>query len=444
MKAVQILIVDDEKISAAPDLFSDDGTVKEAPSKEFAFQLHSLFRSGNPDEPIGVKRFQFGTTAPSELSFAQVERALDAAAESYSLIFLDLKLDQAGTMEGAFQDEVFAPIKTLAATPPHSANGLEDMLTDRAGLAFAVNIMYRSKWKGLLCIASGTNREEAELFVSSFVPFSSDRRWHALEGSMRSKVFQKNKEKFNNGLAKFCEIFGFDGVIRWWLAPPGGQPVWFPAGSLLHNPGAGDDSHYAAVAQRFGESKHWTVHGGQYSKRLFHITNEMLSSKRANLNCKCVPAELIRLVFGGAIELDGIEDPDLVKLPCLPALPFLWAAKHALDLAHVENSKANLKRHPAPPIFLKRIGDQFALALRPSRDATQLASIVNAGTDLKNVSGYIHNALRAKVKCPDGDQYRNNVCAPILNGFADPIAEVKWDKATKELRIAWPPTNPIK
>jgi hypothetical protein len=428
-----VLVIDDEAVTIAPKIFAKDGGVTSPPSQDITFQLHSSFRSGAEDEELGIKLFRFKCSQQGELSFCDLSKLLiEGSGDHHWLIYLDLKFDQAGNTCKLWSERVFDPVNHAVQSNADFAK----LLHERLGLALAVHLISLTSWRGLLCIASGTNRAEAEAFMRKYASQSSERQWHALEGSIRSESLD-GIVKFTSGLSKFCEIFGFDGLIRWWLAPPGDATVWFPAETALHNSSGGDGLHYEAVARRFGADEGWTSNDGQYSKNLFHITKQMLEAKKASAGPKSVPAKLIQRVLGATVQLDGIQPSDLVCLPCHPSLPFLWAAKHALVLAFRESGEGD-----GPVLLLKRVGTQFALVLKQRKDATGLEAIVRDGTELRSVSGALHRAVHAKVDCPPGQEYAQRPGAPLLVGFDNPVAQLKWDAIAGELQILWPAEQP--
>ncbi len=439
MNDVCICIIEDEDVTIAADLFAGDGKLNEQPSKAFDFRLSKeLFvldpRSGH----VRVKKFH------NEVSYQKV---LDVclSTDQFSLIFLDLQWDfDLGNCE-IFKEHLKAALNSLREAEKNAASDLGNEEADLFreaidrrfyGIILAHHLLSIDSWQGLLCLASGrAHVPTVESFLSSCAPrCNSERFYEYLKGPVRS-----TPKHFQTGICKFLEIFGPDGLIRWWLHPPGDVQNWFEG--VRHNPGA-DDTDYKAVQRRFGDSSLWTDDFGRYSKTVFRVPEVGEERVRSLLNKPLpVPAEVIRMVLGGTVEV--VEDlrGKVVSLPCMPALPFLFAVKTAFDCAHEETGENS--SIPVPDCCLKQLdSNRFGFVMKQKRDASELVRLVNQSTVLPsdrrigNCERSFRNALRASVDCPQ--DLADRPLASFLGGFSEPIAELEWSKEENELRVTWP------
>lgn len=421
---VHILTIDDESIEIFGNILNDNFELVNPPSREFAFELHPIFRQNKITEP--PKSFVFPTANYGhQLSYCDLKTALDEGCHSPGLwiIFLDLKLDKAGTSDSTWNDDI-------EKCPNLIINGID--LKDYLGLHLAFLILKKEKWKGLLCTASGyANADQVKNYLEKHFPCadtSSDRYWHVLGSPIRVEA-ANGLANFNEGLQKFLEIFGFDGLIRWWLTPPG-QPSWFTSGTNYHNPGVKGNIHYKAVADKFGEHEFWEDQNGKFTKVLFE------SAANGSRNTK---AALIKLLFRNCVDLSNFADDAEVALPIRPGLPFLWAVKHALDMARGENEEGNADFIGKPLLLKKTNGNRIAMTLQQSRCAKELVKTVldpKKKDELRSVGQALYSALRAKVNCPPS--YNDRSGKTFLEGSVEPIADLEWSADSSELRIVWP------
>jgi hypothetical protein len=426
---VHILIIDDENVSAAPEFFDENFDLKYQRHLEFAYSLHDAFRKGGNGDPVGVRELRYGDEN-GRIKFEQVLNILNTgSANDLWLIYLDLKWDSAGSQENVYSDFFTRWSQDL----------LNSSRIDRPGLALAVEIMRETNWRGLLCVQTGTNVAHAKQFLSPRITANNDRQWTCLDAPIRTEA-DNALGYFFVGIEEFEKRFGSKGLIRYWLNPPCGQMTWFLTGSDYHNPRLSDCCQYKDLPKFLGACQWWEAEQGKFTKRLFEIERSALEAKTPcpAIKLQKIKAGMVSLLFRSSIVLEGLNPDDEITIPVQPGLPFLFSVKEALERAREENNEADEVLY-GKPLLLKQNSGRVMIALRQSRDASELVKKVkNPSLEPEDdeVSGSIYRALRAKIIKPEDLDDRAG--CRVLDGTAQTVADVEWSASEKELRIFWP------
>ena len=430
MKTCHVCIIDDTDVPLIRDLFDVTGALKKSsniPSEEFTFKLHPGIYRLQASVPIG-KRLSPGssneTVTLGELLTNLTLSGLAASAGYHQLFFLDLIWPR----DAEAGNEIFGAEKTTLI----KAGADAEELTKRQGLVLACHLLKQANWQGLLCIASSSNAAANRTFLHDHALAGNQRYWICLEQEISNK--KAGKEIFKAGINHFLELFGANGLIRWWLSPPENSGFWFDG--VYHNPSP-NDQHYNAVERRLGASEYWRACNGQYAKRLFYVPFDA-NEERARLRGEWpVKPDLFECLLGGTLRLDNTIGEGDVCVPVYPALPFLYAVKIAFDRAREESGERDVG---SPPYVLKRLDDgRVAFTLHQGKDAGELVRLIKENPIVHEKVGttesLFRKAIRAHVDVPADMESRP--AARFLQGFDEAIATVEWDSGINELRVVW-------